>query len=97
MLTPFFGSKEICMQFYLLSLTIFWTVATVPSGEPASAARTLPDLSTTKTPRTAVVMGDLRRPMAPMSVCSGSQSSGYGSFWLVWKRVLASGLSLDRP
>jgi hypothetical protein len=35
--------------------------------------------------------------MAAMSVACGSHSSGYGSFCLVWKVVLALGESVDRP
>jgi hypothetical protein len=76
--------------------TSFLTTSTVASGPPGSAARTLPDLSTTNTPR-VVPLGAFFRPMAEMSVCAGSQSSGYGRFCFVLKVVFALVLSLERP
>jgi hypothetical protein len=76
--------------------TSFFTTSTVASGPPGSAARTLPDLSTTKTPR-VVPFGAFFSPMAEMSVCAGSHSSVYGSFCFVLKVVFALGLSFERP
>lgn len=78
------------------SATIFLTTLTVPSGLPASAARTFPALSTTNTPR-VVPLGAFLRPMAAMSVWEGSQSNGYGRSCLVLKVVFAFGESFDRP
>lgn len=76
--------------------TTFFTASTVPAGLPGSARTTLPALSTTKTPR-CVPLGDFLSPMAAISVASGSQRSGYGSFCFSLKVVLALGESVDRP
>lgn len=54
--------------------TSFLTTSTVPSGEPDSAARTLPVLSMTKTPRVVPLIP--LRPMAEMRVREGSESRG---------------------
>lgn len=76
--------------------TSSFTTSTVAAGPPGVAASTLPALSTTKTPR-VVPLGAFFRPMAPIRVACGSQSSGYGSFCFALKVVLALGESVDRP
>lgn len=76
--------------------TSFFTTSTLPAGDPGSAARTLPCLSTTKTPR-IVPLGAFFKPMAPINVADGSHKRGYVRFCLVLKAVLALGESVDKP
>ena len=76
--------------------TSCFTLSTVAAGPPGSATRTLPALSTTKTPRW-VPLGLFLKPMAAMSVCAGSHSSGYGRFCFSLKVVLALGESALSP
>lgn len=80
----------------LVALTTFFVSSRVAVGDPGCSRSTCPFLSAMNTPLT-VPFGDFFSPNAPISVCSGSQSKGYGSFCFVWKFVLALGESADKP